>query len=304
MEEENKLIDVKGLVRRFGKQYAVKNINFSLKKGEVLGFLGPNGAGKSTTMKILCGILAPTAGEISVAGIDLLAKPKEAKRHIGFLSEVPYLYFDDTVTEYLTHCAKLKRVEKKDLILHVTEAFEKCGLHDVANRLIGNLSKGYRQRVGLAQAIIHKPQILILDEPTAGLDPGQIVDVRELILSLKDDVGIIFSSHILPEVENICDRVQIINKGEIVYRADDIKSQKRKLCLVFDELPSESELDILPGKKEVVIDSKACVYIDNGASEIDRGLLLQAACEHKWLLSEMYDVKGNLEKVYLNLTRY
>src|SRR5512143_1266958 len=210
------LIKVEHLVRYYGPQCAVNGVSFEVKRGEVLGFLGPNGAGKSTTMQMITGNLAPTAGRITINGIDILDKPKEAKAALGFLPEQPPVYRELTVDEYLRYCARLNRIAKGEIAKAMNNAKERCGLADVGKRLIGNLSKGYQQRVGIAQAIIHRPDVVILDEPTVGLDPIQIREIRKLIRELGGEHSVILSTHILPEVQATCNRVQIINKGQLV----------------------------------------------------------------------------------------
>ncbi|CAA6824935.1 MAG: ABC-type multidrug transport system, ATPase component [uncultured Thiotrichaceae bacterium] len=211
------LIEAVALSRFFGAHCAVEKINLQLGRGEVLGLLGPNGAGKSTTMQMLTGNLAPGSGEIKVNGIDLLDEPRKAKCHIGYLPEQPPVYRDMSVNEYLRYCARLHSLEWREAITAADEAKERCNLQEVQHRLIGNLSKGFQQRVGIAQAILHKPAVIILDEPTVGLDPIQIREIRALIRELGEEHGIILSTHILPEVQAVCDRVQILNRGRTVF---------------------------------------------------------------------------------------
>ncbi|MCI8342153.1 MAG: ATP-binding cassette domain-containing protein [Firmicutes bacterium] len=210
------MIEVSNLVKNYGKYEAVKNISFKVEKGEVLGFLGPNGAGKSTTMNIITGYISPSAGEVKIGGFDILKNPREAKKRIGYLPEIPPVYMDMTVLEYLEFAAELKDVKRAEAAGHIESVMERVKIVHVKNKLIKNLSKGYRQRVGLAQALIGNPEVLILDEPTVGLDPKQIIEIREVIKHLSDDHTIILSSHILSEVSAVCSRVMIINKGEIV----------------------------------------------------------------------------------------
>ncbi|WP_410496131.1 ABC transporter ATP-binding protein [Cellulosilyticum sp. ST5] len=212
----NTLIEVTNLVKKYGKHTAVNNISFTVKEGEILGFLGPNGAGKSTTMNMLTGYLSSTSGTIKISGIDILENPIEAKKHIGYLPELPPLYVDMTVNDYLVFVAKLKKLPSKDLKTHINEVLERTELTHVQGRLIRNLSKGYKQRVGLASALIGSPDVLILDEPTVGLDPKQIIEMRNLIKELSEKHTIILSSHILPEISAICDSIMIINKGNMV----------------------------------------------------------------------------------------
>src|SRR5947208_1178849 len=210
------MISVKDLTKKYARSTAVDDISFEVQKGQVVGFLGPNGAGKTTTMRILTCFMPPTAGKANVAGFDVMEQPMEVKKRIGYLPETPPLYPDMEVHEYLTFVAKLKGLPSGDIPRRVGEVMERCSVADVRTRLIHKLSKGYRQRVGLAQAIIHNPDVLILDEPTAGLDPKQIIETRSLIENLAGEHTIILSTHILPEVSQTCERVVIINKGHVV----------------------------------------------------------------------------------------
>lgn len=210
------MIEVKELCKDYGNLRAIENVTFSIKKGDVVGFLGPNGAGKSTTMKIITGFMAPSSGSAAVAGFDVFENPIEVKKRIGYLPEVPPVYSDMYVRDYLRYVAKLKQVDNQKINSFVDRAIEKTNLNAVANRLIHNLSKGFKQRVGIAQAIVSDPEVLILDEPTVGLDPKQVAEIRDLIKELKGQHTIILSTHILPEVQATCERVVIINKGKIV----------------------------------------------------------------------------------------
>jgi ABC-2 type transport system ATP-binding protein len=202
---------------RYGARVAVDALDLDLHPGEVLGLLGPNGAGKSTTLQMLSGNLAPSSGSVEICGVDLSEQPEAAKAHLGYLPEIPPLYRELTVGEFLRFAARLHRVPKADVDAAVRQALQRCGLDDVAQRLIGNLSKGYRQRVGIAQAIVHNPSVIILDEPTAGLDPLQIREIRELIAALGRTHGVILSTHILAEAEALCDQVLILHQGRTVY---------------------------------------------------------------------------------------
>ena len=210
------MIEVKELVKQYGTHTAVDHLSFTVETGKIYGFLGPNGAGKSTTMNMMTGYLGATKGEILIEGYDILKNPKKAKKHIGYLPEIPPLYVDMKVKEYLTFAAKLKGIPKKEVSHSVEEVMEKTGISDVSHRLIRNLSKGFRQRVGLAQAILGFPKIIILDEPTVGLDPKQIIEIRELIRDLSKEHTVILSSHILAEVRELCDYIFIISKGKMV----------------------------------------------------------------------------------------
>jgi ABC-2 type transport system ATP-binding protein len=222
------MIDVKNLSKNYGDRPAITQLNFSVKKGEVVGFLGPNGAGKSTTMKIITGYMAPSSGEVRVAGFDVFENPMEVKSRIGYLPETPPVYHDMYVRDYLTFVANLKKVEKSRVKTLVDAALEKTTLGDVAGRLIGNLSKGFKQRVGLAQALVSDPEILVLDEPTVGLDPKQVAEMRQLIRQLRGQHTIILSTHILPEVQASCDKVIIINRGAIVAE-DTLEGLSRRM---------------------------------------------------------------------------
>jgi len=251
------LINVEQLYRYYGHYLAVDAISFDLKQGEVLGFLGPNGAGKSSTMQMISGNLAPSAGRIRINGIDLLDDPKRAKAEIGYLPEQPPVYRDLTVDEYLGYCARLHRVSKTQRSAAVSRAKRRCGLDSVGRRLIGNLSKGFQQRVGIAQAILHNPAVVILDEPTVGLDPNQIRDIRSLIRELGESHGIILSTHILPEVQATCTRVQIIHQGRLVF-AESMQDLERRLTshvlLLETRQPlDQSVLSTIPGIDSVAL---------------------------------------------------
>ena len=236
------VIEVEGLVKRYGDFEAVRGINFQVNKGEIVGFLGPNGAGKSTTMRILTGYLPLSAGRVKIAGHDIETDAMAAKRTIGYMPEVPPLYTDMTVRDYLMFVARIKGVAARQRRAQVDKVMEQCAVADVQKRVIAKLSKGYRQRVGLAQAIVNNPEVLVLDEPTAGLDPTQIIEIRKLIQSLAGEHTIILSTHILPEVTMTCNRAVIIHRGKIV--ADDTienLSKGRSLEEVFISLTMQSE---------------------------------------------------------------
>ena len=210
------MIEINNLVKKYGDHVAVDDLSLTVEPGKIYGFLGPNGAGKSTTMNIITGYLGATSGEVKINGHDIFKEPEEAKKCIGYLPEIPPLYVDMTVREYLDFVAELKKLEKSLRKRYVEEAMETTGITDVANRMIRNLSKGYRQRVGFAQAILGYPEIIILDEPTVGLDPKQIIEIRELIKKLGEKHTVILSSHILTEISAVCDHVFIISKGKLV----------------------------------------------------------------------------------------
>lgn len=236
------MIEVLNLCKQYGEHQAVKGVSFKVERGEILGFLGPNGAGKTTTMRMLTGVLPPSSGTAVLSGFDILESPLEVKRRIGYLPETPPLYTDLTVESYLGFVMKFKMVPKNLRKESLAWAIEKCGLQEVSKRLIANLSKGFRQRVGLAQAIINKPDVLILDEPTVGLDPKQIREIRAMIQELANDHTIILSTHILPEVTMVCNRATIINRGKVVTEGSiEELTAERSLEEVFIDIITKDE---------------------------------------------------------------
>ena len=300
------LINVERLSRFYAERCAVEAISFMVNRGEVLGFLGPNGAGKSTTMQIIAGVLTPSAGTVSIAGYDIIEQPGSAKQQLGFLPESPPLYLDATVDEYLRYCAQLHRVAKTKITDVVANCKQRCGLQASGKRLIGNLSKGFQQRVGIAQAIVHSPAVLILDEPTSGLDPSQIVEIRQLISELRDEHSIIVSTHILSEVQSNCDRVLIINEGRLVldeqlatlYKNEDYRS----MTVALEKPPLLEELETVAGVEKVssVDKHRFRVTFD---SEINTPVLLsEKAAASGWGLFEMVPEADTLEEIYLQVT--
>ena len=254
MEKQN-LVSVENISRDYNGLAAVSDVSFHLNKGEVLGFLGANGAGKSTTMNMLCGVLAPSAGAIYVAGHNVVKNAIKAKQALGYLPEHPPLYRDLKVDEYLLYCAGLRRISKNRRQQSLVEAKQRCGLSEVGHKIISQLSKGYQQRVGIAQAIIHMPALIVLDEPTVGLDPVQLREIRALIRELAQDHGVILSTHILQEVEAVCDRVQILNHGRLVFSADtttlSMRLAKKSLLLGLRQVPGLSELSAIAGVQSI-----------------------------------------------------
>lgn len=300
------LVEVKDLSRFYGNIPAVKNISFSVAKGEVLGFLGPNGAGKTTTMQIITGNLAPSAGSICIAGHDLLEDPQAAKAVIGYLPEQPPVYRELTVDEYLDYAAALNRIPRPQRLAAQDAAKQKCGLTDVGRRLIGNLSKGYQQRVGIAQAIIHMPPVVILDEPTVGLDPIQIREIRDLIMELGQEHSVILSSHILPEIQMTCSRVQIINKGELVM-SDSIDGLQQHLSSAsvtvgLRSAPAVSELEALAGVQKVVREKDGYLrfFFEKGQDSTDT--IVSSAVQNNWGLTELRPGRVSLEDIFMDLT--
>ncbi len=304
------MIEIKGLTKSYGSINAIENLNFKVNKGEVVGFLGPNGAGKSTTMKILTGYMAPTSGIVKVAGYDVFENPIEVKKRIGYLPEVPPVYLDMRVGDYLTYVAQLKKVPKAELSKKVQRAIDKTYLGDVRNRLIGNLSKGFKQRVGIAEAIVSEPEILILDEPTVGLDPKQVAEIRTLIQTLSGDHTVILSTHILPEVQATCQRIIIINRGKIVAE-DTLEGLNKKMSgshqiLLKVKNPSDSfksQLSNVAGVVGVQDKGEGKLVID--ASEPDDVMMervAQASIQSHAGLLELRPLGGNLEEIFIKLT--
>ena len=294
------------LTRLYGGREAVSNVSFTLSKGQVLGFLGPNGAGKSTTMKMLTGNLAPSNGSVKICGIDMMENPKEAKALIGYLPETRPLYKELTVDEYLTIAARLHRVSAGQIKKAVEVAKERCGLSHMSKRLIENLSNGYQQRVGIAQAIIHNPMVVILDEPTVGLDPIQIRDIRALIREVGAERSVIISTHILPEVEMVCDHVQIIDKGKLVFNGsiDVLKKQRigNKLLISMHNSPSVDEMLKIAGIIEAEALPGGLMRVRFAEDAAPAEAIVQAAVNNGWGLHQIAPDQTSLEDVFLHLT--
>ena len=300
-------ITARGLTRSFGSHLAVNAIDLELRRGEVLGFLGPNGAGKTTTMQMLTGNLAPSAGSVSICGVDLQEEPVRAKERIGYLPEVPPLYRELTVDEFLSLAARLHRIERARRGDAIAAAKRRCGLADSGRKLIGTLSKGYQQRVGIAQAIVHSPDVVILDEPTIGLDPNQIREIRGLIRELGGAHSVILSTHILPEVEAVCDRVQIMNHGRIVY-GDSIAALKRvhsgeTVLLGLRRPPPLADLAAVPGvaSAEALEPTVLRIQFVPGTDPTDA--LVRQSTARDWGLYQLKPEQSSLEDVFVALTR-
>jgi len=312
------MITVKNLTKRYARTVAVDHISFEVQKGQIVGFLGPNGAGKTTTMRILTCFLPPSEGSANVAGFDVLEQPMEVKKRIGYLPETPPLYPEMEVEEYLTFVGNLKGMRGPSLAIRVGEVCERCAVADVRKKLIGKLSKGYRQRVGLAQAIIHNPEVLILDEPTAGLDPKQIIETRDLIHALAGDHTIILSTHILPEVEHICQQVIIINKGKVVATdsVQNLQDRARGAESVvleiegrdgaLDEKIIQQRLEMVSGVSRVLFKelrgNRSLFEVESLKDRFIRGDLARAIVEAGWNLNELRPSAMSLEEVFLQLT--
>jgi ABC-2 type transport system ATP-binding protein len=307
------VIEVQHLTKRYGPFTAVDDVSFRAERGEILGFLGPNGAGKTTTMRILTGYMPPTDGKAMVAGFDVLEQPIEAKRRTGYLPETPPLYPDMTVRDYLDFCARIKGIPRDRRKSRVDTVMGRTRIADMASRHCGKLSKGYRQRVGLAQALLHNPDVLILDEPTAGLDPKQIIETRQLIKELGGDHTVILSTHILPEVSQTCQRIVIINKGRVVAvdTPENLTSRLRgseSMYVQIDGLGADAREALLgvPGVTRVAVtETRGPVAGYEVASESGRDVrreLASAVVTHGWGLLELRPMRMSLEEIFLHLT--
>jgi ABC-2 type transport system ATP-binding protein len=312
------MIKVKDLTKRYARTIAVDQISFEVARGQIVGFLGPNGAGKTTTMRMLTCFLPASSGSATVAGFDVLEKPLEVKKRIGYLPETPPIYPEMETAEYLKFVGQLKGLSGADLRKRIDYVCERCAVADVKTKLLGKLSKGYRQRVGLAQAIIHNPEVLILDEPTAGLDPKQINETRDLIKDLAGEHTIVLSTHILPEVEQTCEQVIIINRGKLVATDSvrNLQARARGAESVIVEIAGRSgklELPIVQHKLEQVsgvrrvlckqeIDNRIFFEVESQKGRLVRGELARAVVESGWDLNELRPSAVSLEEIFLQLT--
>jgi ABC-2 type transport system ATP-binding protein len=307
------VIEVQHLTKRYGPVTAVDDVSFKAERGEILGFLGPNGAGKTTTMRILTGYMPPSEGKALVGGYDVQDKPIEAKRRTGYLPETPPLYPDMTVRDYLDFCARIKGVPRAERTARVKTSMERTRIADMARRQCGKLSKGYRQRVGLAQALLHNPEVLILDEPTAGLDPKQIIETRKLIKELGGDHTVILSTHILPEVSQTCNRIVIINKGRVVAvdSPDNLTARLRgteTMLLQVDAAGADAAgvLNAVPGVSQVRVaesrDGVTSLEVESETGRDVRRELAAAVVGRGWGLLELRPMRLSLEEIFLHLT--
>lgn len=308
------MIEVNNLVKRYGNHLAVDHLSFQVEPGKIYGFLGPNGAGKSTTMNIMTGYIAPTEGTVTINGYDIVKDPEEAKKCIGYLPEIPPLYQEMTVKEYLKFVAELKKIKGKERENRISEVMEMTMITEVSERLIRNLSKGYKQRVGLAQAILGYPEVIILDEPTVGLDPKQIIEIRELIKKLSEKHTIILSSHILSEVQAVCDEIMIISKGKLV--ACDTPeglaslmngSATLEVHILGELVKAERVIKTIPGVMHYTMcesHEKGCVkaVIETDAKEDIRVELFYALANEKMPILSMNRLEKSLEDIFLELT--
>jgi ABC-2 type transport system ATP-binding protein len=313
------MIKVEGLTKRYARTVAVDNISFEVQKGQIVGFLGPNGAGKTTTMRVLTCFMPPSEGTAEVAGFDVTRQPMEVKKRIGYLPETPPLYPEMSIRDYLMFVGQLKGVSAAELPARVEEVSKRCSIADESGKLISKLSKGYRQRVGLAQAIIHNPDVLILDEPTSGLDPNQIIQTRELIKSLAGDHTIILSTHILQEVEAMCEQVLIISKGKLVASdsVDNLTHRLRGAEAVAVEVGPRNggplaaddvrrKLEQVSGVSRVIArearDGRLPFEVESLPGRNVRADLARAVVEAGWNLNELRPVSASLEEIFLQLT--
>lgn len=310
------MIEVKNLVKRYGNQLAVDNLSFTVEKGQVLGFLGPNGAGKTTTMNIITGYISATEGSVTVNGLDVFEEPEEVKKMIGYLPEFPPLYPDMTVREYLNFAADLKKVGKGEKQQMIGEIMDSTRIIPVADRLIKHLSKGYKQRVGLAQAIMGYPELIILDEPTVGLDPKQIIEIRDLIKELSKNHTVILSSHIMQEVSAVCDTIMIIDKGRLVLSDKPenlssrlgatgglkltVKGGRKTVISALNKITRITRIEGQDSAEEGIVE----LTVHCGEKEDIREEVFYAMCETKTPILEMQSIRMSLEDIFLKVTSH
>lgn len=301
------IVRISGLSHRYSTSWAIRDINLEIPSVGILGLLGSNGAGKSTTMNILCGVLTPTTGEVIINGINLAKQPELAKQEIGFLPQTPPLYMDLTVDEYLTHTAIMRSVDKSKLKNALAEVKERCGLTHISKRLIKNLSGGYKQRVGIAQAIIHRPKLVVFDEPTNGLDPNQIIEVRGLIKEIASDRAVILSTHILTEVQYLCKDIVMIESGRIVFadtmEAFDNYIAPHSMMVIMENAPTADVLMGIEGimRVEFLTEKQIRIYF-NGDRNISETVVLESA-KQGWRLRELNMEKNSLDETFAQLSR-
>lgn len=293
-------------MRRFGARQVIHDVSLELKRGEVLGLLGHNGAGKSTTLQMLTGCLLPSDGAIEICGINLLRQPTQAKAHLGYLPETPPVYRELSVNDYLTFAARLRGIRSAAAAAAVTETKQRCGLDAVGNKIIGTLSKGYQQRIGIAQAIIHRPAVIVLDEPTVGLDPAQIRDIRTLIRELGDSSSVILSTHLLNEVQSVCDRVEIMHQGKLIYGDTSVHMQQYGqvpgFVITLRNPPPLQELQNIPGISSVEPLSATQFRVLHTPDDNAGGALLALATQQGWQPEQLTPLKTTLEDVFVRIT--
>lgn len=303
---ENKIIEVNNLSHRYSVAWAIRNISFEIKRNGVVGLLGSNGAGKSTTMNIICDVLNQTEGQVLINGIDIRVNPIEAKKFIGFLPQNAPLHTELTVDEYLYHCASIRMIPEADIPAAVERAKQKCGIAHFSSRLISNLSGGYRQRVGIAQAIIHNPLFVVLDEPTNGLDPNQILEIRGLIKEIAEDRAVLISTHILSEVQATCDHIMMIENGNMVFsgKLDEFNNYAAPSTLVaiMDKAPSEEEIFKIKGvvKLERLTSARLRIHFEANENIVDD--VIENSVTGGWELKEVFLEKKSLDNVFAKLS--
>ena len=304
---EEVIVKVENLSHRYSVQWAVRDINFEILKNGIYGLLGSNGAGKSTTMNIMCGVLKPTRGNVFIKGINTRENPVEAKRHIGFLPQQPPLHVDLTVEEYLEYCASLRHIPGKQIHKAVIEVMGKCGISHFQKRLIRNLSGGYQQRVGIAQAIIHKPDFVVLDEPTNGLDPNQIMEIRHLVKEIAEERTVVLSTHILSEVQATCKYIRMIEQGSLVFSGTveefDNYITPSSVCVSLITRPSVEELRIIPGVLQVeeLGGTRFRLHFVNAQEMMEK--VVEISMTRDWRLNEIYLEKSSLDTIFAKLSK-
>lgn len=303
---EEPIARVEHLSHRYSVQWAIKDINLEIQQKGIMGLLGSNGAGKSTLMNIICGVLNQTEGTVYINGIETRKNPVEAKKHIGFLPQKPPLYRDHNVDEYLTYCAGLRLIESNKIKNAVEVAKERCGISHFSKRLVKNLSGGYQQRLGIAQAIVHNPKFIVLDEPTNGLDPNQILEIRELIRDIGRDHSVLLSTHILSEVDAICDSVKMIEHGNLIFSgtiADFHDSVKSNSCIIkLENAPEEREMEKLPGVVKVTKLKEKTFRLHFGDDTPQKTLITEACVVNGWRLSEIEEERISMDDIFAQLS--
>ena len=304
---EKPILQVKDLSHRYNVQWAIQGINFEISKHGIYGLLGSNGAGKSTTMNIMCGVLKPTRGNVFIKGINMRENPVEAKRHIGFLPQQPPLHVDLTVEEYLEYCASLRHIPGKQIHKAVIEVMGKCGISHFQKRLIRNLSGGYQQRVGIAQAIIHKPDFVVLDEPTNGLDPNQIMEIRHLVKEIAEERTVVLSTHILSEVQATCKYIRMIEQGSLVFSGTveefDNYITPSSVCVSLITRPPVEELQVIPGVLQVeeLGGTRFRLHFANAQEMMEK--VVEISMMRDWRLNEIYLEKSSLDTIFAKLSK-
>ena len=304
---ENTIVEIKGLSHKYATDWAVNNVSFSIKKQGIFGLLGANGAGKSTIMNILCGVLSQTKGQVTINGTDIRQNPLEAKKAIGFLPQKAPLYLDNTVDEYLNHCAHLRRMAPKEIPAAIERVKQKCTLSHFSKRLIKNLSGGYKQRVGIAGAIIHNPLLVVLDEPTVGLDPVQIVEVRKIIEEIGKDHCVIFSTHIMSEIQAVCHSILMVNQGKLVFEGSvqDFNGyiKPNTILLVLQNGPDPSEFLKIEGVKKAKQLDKTTVRLEFNTDPLVAERIVGVSTKNNWRLTELVIEKSSLDDVFAKITK-